>query len=64
VTKDDSATLRELARQCRCLARGASTREVAVSLEEMGSTYERRADAAQAAEAAAAESEPASRSEA
>ena len=46
------ATLRELADQCRALARGASMPEVAASLREMADAYEREAEVAEARQAA------------
>jgi hypothetical protein len=39
----ESGALRRLAQQCRALARGASTRDVAASLAEMAEEYEERA---------------------
>ncbi|HEY0012476.1 MAG TPA: hypothetical protein VGB79_06435 [Allosphingosinicella sp.] len=50
MTNDDPQTLRRLGIQCRCLARGASTRQVSASLNEMAADYERAADRAEAAE--------------
>ena len=40
ITGEDPASLRMLAQQCRRLARGASTREVSASLNEIASRYE------------------------
>ena len=37
---NDSASLRELGRQCRCLALGASNGAVAASLNEIAAGYE------------------------
>ena len=45
MTSDDSASLRALAAQCRQLARGVSTADVAASLTIMAEDYERKADA-------------------
>jgi hypothetical protein len=48
MTGDSPTTLRTLAEQCRCLARGASTGEVARSLQEIAAGYDNlaaRADA-------------------
>jgi hypothetical protein len=42
-------SLREMARKCRCLARGASTTEVSETLSEMARDYDRKADTAAAA---------------
>lgn len=50
IVTDKRATLRELAAQCRSLARGASMPEVAASLREMAEAYDREADAAEARE--------------
>jgi hypothetical protein len=47
---DDSASLRALAVQCRCLSRGVSTPDVAASLKTMAEDYERKAEAAEARE--------------
>ena len=47
---EDPADLRALAAQCRSLARGASTGEVAESLNEIAAGYEHAADKAEAAE--------------
>jgi hypothetical protein len=52
------ATLRELAAQCRALARGASMPEVAASLRDMAEAYDREADAAEAREAAPSPTPP------
>jgi hypothetical protein len=45
---DDPGALRELARRCRMLARGASTSQVADSLGYMARDYDREAEAAEA----------------
>jgi hypothetical protein len=44
----ESETLRELAHKCRCMARGASTPNVAETLSEMARDYEEKADKAAA----------------
>ena len=49
MTDDDPQTLRRLGTQCRCLARGASTREVSASLNDMAADYERAAERAEMA---------------
>ena len=49
MTGDDPETLRRLGTKCRCLARGASTREVSASLNEMAADYERAAERAERA---------------
>ena len=54
MTGDDSEGLRALSHKCRCLARGASRKDVAQSLNDMADSYARQADQAQAAESAAA----------
>jgi hypothetical protein len=51
MTRDDPATLHELAAQCRSLARGASTREVRDSLNELAQNYDELAKEAEAAAA-------------
>lgn len=48
MTRDDPATLRDLAAQCRCLARGASTRDVCDSLNEIAQNYDELANEAEA----------------
>lgn len=47
---ENPATLRALAEQCRRLARGASTADVARSLKEIASNYEDLAARAEASE--------------
>jgi hypothetical protein len=47
MSRDDLVSLRALASQCRSLARGCSTRDVATSLKEMADTYDERADRAE-----------------
>jgi hypothetical protein len=47
-TGESPVSLRALARQCRCLAQGASNAQVATSLREMADGYERQADKAEA----------------
>ena len=49
---NDPADLRALAEQCRKLARGASTAEVAASLTELAAQYDAEAEAAEARAAA------------
>ena len=56
IVTDRRPTLRELAAQCRSLARGASMPEVAASLREMADAYEKEADAAEARDAGPAPS--------
>jgi hypothetical protein len=48
ISGNDSGSLRELGRQCRCLARGASTAAVATSLNEIADNYEELAVRAEA----------------
>jgi hypothetical protein len=45
---DESETLRGLAHKCRCMARGASTPNVAETLSEMARDYEDKAEKAAA----------------
>ncbi len=49
VNEDDPASLRALAEQCRRLARGASTEDVAGSLREIAGQYEEKAARLEAA---------------
>jgi|GEM_PF-3512748 len=48
MTGNDPETLRTLAQQCRRLARGASTPDVATSLKEIAAGYENQAARADA----------------
>ena len=48
IATDECATLLELARKCRCMAKGASTRGVAETLSEMARDYETKAEKAAA----------------
>ena len=50
MTTDSPASLRALAEQCRRLARGASTSDVATSLEEIAAGYENLATRAEGKE--------------
>ena len=48
IAAEDCATLQELARKCRSMAKGASTRSVAETLSEMARDYETKAEKAAA----------------
>src|SRR4051794_23034001 len=54
---DDSTALRALATKCRRLARGVSMSDVAVTLGQMATDYDRQADAAATVEAEGVEAE-------
>jgi hypothetical protein len=52
ISGDDAESLRTLSHRCRCLARGASRKEVADSLVDMAETYSLQAERAEAEAAA------------
>ena len=52
---EGAASLRALAHECRCLAAGGRTADVAAALSEIASDYDRQADRIDRAEARARE---------